>query len=151
MAIDQLKIKNIIYDVGAKASNVSFDNKNTSYIAENVQAALVEAGVKINELVQSNTTATWNEYPQLISKLNCIYVYTDHFIYNDKTIPAIKIGDGTSYLIDMPFVDEYMADVVNHITNTTIHTSAAEKEFWNNKVRCYLSPEDLESLVFTTH
>ena len=150
MAVDQLKVNNILYDIGAKASNVSFNNKDTSYSANNVQDALVEAETQIADLIQSFPTAEWNKEPSLIAKKNHIYVYTDYFIYNDKSIPAIKIGDGTSYLIDMPFVDEYRADVINHVMNNTIHVTQQDKDFWNNKVSCFISLSDSEQLVFTT-
>ena len=151
MAIDQVKVNNILYDVGAKASNISFNNTGTSISATNAQDTLVEIDSNLNQLIQSFPTSEWNKNPQLVAELNHIYVYTDHFIYNNKEIPGIKVGDGTSYLIDMPFVDEDRADVINHITNTDIHVAAQEKEFWNNKVRCFLSPLDNEQLIFTTN
>ena len=49
MAIDQFKIDNQLYDVGASASNVSFDNSGTDLSSSNLQTALVEVNSKIVE------------------------------------------------------------------------------------------------------
>lgn len=100
--------------------------------------------------VFSNTTAGWNAQTTLKAKEGAIYIYTD-YRHNDDNEPiaAFKIGDGTSYLIDMPFTDELVWD---HINDTDIHITAAERIFWNNKVRCYIDTvEDGEDLIFTTN
>ena len=107
----------------------------------------------INGNVLSNTTAGWNSQPSLISTLNTIYVYTDHHTEIDThgntiNIPGVKIGDGQAYLIDMPFTD---MEVTQHIEDTSIHVSSAEKEFWNNKVSMYQSQANPENLIFTTN
>ena len=94
------------------------------------------------------TTQFWNEKPTLIATRGSIYVYSDHSKDPDnKDIPAIKIGDGTSYLIDMPFTDDTYA---RHILDTVVHITAAERESWNNKVRCFIDPENAQNIVFTT-
>ena len=102
------------------------------------------------DIVHIDTTAHWNAQSQLIAESGHVYVYLDYTIIDDEPIPAIKVGDGTSYLIDMPFVagnDELWNE---HINNTVIHVTAADKVFWNNKVTCFLSAVDAENLVFTT-
>ena len=53
-------------------------------------------------------------------------------------VPGIKIGDGSAYVVDLPFVN---------ITSEQVN-------FWNNKVNCYLETEltdegNNETLVFT--
>ena len=58
-------------------------------------------------------------------------------IYSDKYngVPAIKIGDGTTFLVDLPFITDILSQQLQeHITNTTIHVSSEEKAFWNNKL-----------------
>ena len=97
----------------------------------------------------------------MISERDTIYVYTDYQIIKDNLgniisyVPNIKIGDGTSYLIDMPFVagnDTVLADQLDeHIQNLTIHVSPMEKEFWNNKCRADDSKVDQETLILTTN
>lgn len=50
-------------------------------------------------------------------------------------IPAIKIGSGNAYVQDLMFLNQDLSDALyDHIQNTTIHVSQAEKDFWNNKL-----------------
>jgi hypothetical protein len=149
LAIDQIKIQGQIHDIGAAAENVSFNRTSTGYQSNNVQDALVEVKGALTNKIRSNTTAAWDTEPTLIAEKDTVYVYTDHAIYNGEYIPAIKIGDGTSYLIDMPFVDEHTAEFYAHTGNTDIHITSAERDKWNNKVRCYVSPSDNENIIFT--
>lgn len=102
---------------------------------------------KEQNLIFSNTTAGWAEQSSLIAKQGAIYIYTDYRRNeHNEPIAAFKIGDGTSYLIDMPFTDELIWD---HIENNEIHVSSADRLFWNNKVRCYIDPNDGDKLIFT--
>lgn len=95
------------------------------------------------------TTATWNSKPQLISAKGYIYIYSDYRqnIQGDN-IASMKVGDGTSYLIDMPFTDDLL---YAHVANEVRHITAEERDFWNNKIRCYIDPLNNEHLIFTTH
>ena len=69
---------------------------------------------------------------------------------NPTYVAGIKIGDGTSYLIDLPFVTDGMTTMLlKHIGDTTIHLTAAEREFWNNKISCYLDNTDSENLILS--
>lgn len=95
-----------------------------------------------------NTTEYWNSRPQLIAKEGYLYVYADHKQEGDEIIPGFKVGDGTSYLIDMPFTD---LPLDNHIADTVKHITDQERTFWNNKVRCFVDPENEYKLVFTTN
>lgn len=95
------------------------------------------------------TREYWDSQPSLISVNKAVYVYWD-FDKDDEgnDVPGIKIGDGKGYLIDAPFTtDPYY----NHIRDTLIHVTPEEKEFWNNKVRCFIDPTDSEKVVFTTN
>ena len=95
------------------------------------------------------TTATWNSKPQLISLKGYIYIYSDYRQNEDQqNIASMKVGDGTSYLIDMPFTDELL---YNHVANNVIHITAEERNFWNNKIRCYIDPLNEQNLIFTTN
>ena len=110
-----------------------------------------------NANVYRDYTASWNAKTRLIAEEGAIYVYLDHAkIDNGNGIytiyPAIKIGDGTSYLIDMPFVDGELSPMIqNHINNNIRHVTAEEKDFWNNKWRGYMNSVNDENLVFTIH
>ena len=86
----------------------------------------------------SGTTARWNAQASLVAEANVLYIYTDYKIktVNGTTvnIPGLKIGDGTTYLIDLPFVAAHEDALATHIANTNIHVTSAEKDFWDNKV-----------------
>ena len=64
--------------------------------------------IEVKHIALSETTEMWNSQNRLIAEKDCIYIYKDYEkrCLNDGTIenvPAVKVGDGTSYLIDMPF------------------------------------------------
>ena len=99
--------------------------------------------------VYSDTTAHWNEQREYIAEKDKIYVYVDYKTIDGKPVPGIKMGDGTSYLIDMPFVAGNSTVLDEHIRNKIVHITQDEREFWNNKVTCYVSPADHERLIFS--
>lgn len=73
--------------------------------------------------VEISTTADWNSQVNLISQNKTFYIYSDKETYIDENensidVPAVKIGDGTTYLIDLPFVT----------------VTPQQIEFWNNKL-----------------
>ena len=98
-----------------------------------------------------NTTAAWNAERDRIGERGTIYVYTDYRLDEESSlyIPGLKLGDGTSYLIDLPFID---ATLTEHINDTSVHITEEERAFWNSKVRCYYSSIiDDETIIFTTN
>lgn len=95
-----------------------------------------------------DTTANWNATPKLKSMKGTVYVYSDHHDLDGTLIPGLKIGDGMSYLIDMPFIEDYYQA---HVDNDVIHVTQQDKDNWNNKVRCYIDEAQPGNLVFTTH
>lgn len=96
------------------------------------------------------TTATWNSQPQLVSEMGYIYIYSDYKQNDqDQNIAGMKVGDGNAYLIDMPFTDELLYD---HLADNVSHITQQEREFWNNKVRCFIDSEvQDDTLIFTTN
>ena len=104
--------------------------------------------------IQMKTTQEWNQDRSLISQQNTFYIYSDRNTKVDEqtgkviNIPGIKVGDGSSYLIDLPFIDDLF---YSHINNLDIHVTLAEKQFWNNKVRTQDSEIDNQNLIFTIH
>ena len=103
----------------------------------------------INSRIQlkRDTTEHWNNARGFIPLPGEVIVYED---YETKTytveeygktvtktalIPNIKIGTGNAYVQDLAFVDEQTRDIlIEHIHNQDIHTTLAEKVFWNNKI-----------------
>ena len=89
--------------------------------------------------VISATTEEWNSKPNYISVKDIIYVYTDHNIISGESIPGIKVGDGVTYLIDLPFV------------TGGCEVTQEQIDFWNNKVAIMIDPNDPECVIFYTN
>ena len=127
-----------------------------------INSIVLEGALSAEDLglgrVYYDTTANWNLNPGLISEKGAVYIYSDHEFVEDEggnrtPVAGLRIGDGNSYLIDLPFVNSAtVAMIVHHVANQTIHVSKAEKEFWDNKVSAYQDPQDPEALVLSkTH
>lgn len=105
--------------------------------------------------VYYDTKANWNAQLQLIAERGAVYIYSDYMYIEDEdgnqtAVAGIKIGDGTSYLIDMPFISDAATYLITtHIANSNIHVSRAEKEFWNNKVSAYINHQNVEELILS--
>lgn len=101
--------------------------------------------------VISHTTAEWNANPLLVSSNGTIYVYTDHTtLDNGVNVPAIKVGDGSAYVVDLPFIGGSSNDFEQHVKNLGIHVADDDRELWDNKWSGYIDDDDHENLVFTT-
>lgn len=101
-----------------------------------------------------DTTAHWNAQTTFIAKKGVIYVYSDHGTVTIngqlRNVPGMKVGDGTSYLIDMPFVnDDCTAELLEHISDGSVHIQSGEREFWNNKAAAYADTAQEETLVLS--
>lgn len=105
--------------------------------------------------VYYDTTEHWNLDVNRVAEKGVIYVYSDVATFTDEQgnefpVAGIKIGDGTSFLVDMPFVnDSSAALVLDHISNTAIHVTQEEKNLWNHKVSSFLASDDHENLVLS--
>ena len=98
--------------------------------------------------------ANWDRQTYLIAEKGHLYIYKDAetaYINGKKVLYAgIKVGDGSSYLIDMPYV-VYARDhdrLIDHIHNYAIHVGAVDRVNWNDKVSASVS-EGNEELIFT--
>lgn len=137
---------NIVATIDATFENVTEIEANITSSDQNIQVELDDV-IQSGSKVLYNTTESWNSRPQLIAKKGYIYVYSDYKQSDGQDIPGLKVGDGTSYLIDMPFIDKPLDD---HILDTVKHITAEERTFWNNKVRCFIDPDDNGNIIFTT-
>ena len=119
---------------------------------------LITSGAVFNAIsdnsgkISYGTTAYWQEHLTFIPKAGEIVIYSDHSSIeeNDETvyIPGIKIGDGSAYGIDLPFVDDAMAQtILSHISDTDIHITAAERTSWNNKLCLHDNPVVNNTLI----
>lgn len=105
------------------------------------------------QIVSENTTAGWNSNPKYLPKKGEICIYTDYMTIqddmgNDVTYPGIKIGDGNSYLIDMPFVGDdtrylLLRRLQEHENDAVVHVTQQDRDFWDNKLNCDVNGETL--------
>jgi hypothetical protein len=72
----------------------------------------------------ADSTSGWAENESKISEAGALYIYTDAEAFNGKVIAKVKIGDGTSSLADLSFID---APYSAHIADRDIHFTAAER------------------------
>ena len=105
-----------------------------------------------NRLIyQSKKKQEWDSDISKISQKNVLYIYSDYkTIQKDGQqilLPGIKIGDGKSYLIDIPFLNDTNNEieqmVLDHINNDVIHIQSGERDFWNNKLNYSLDKQNL--------
>lgn len=142
--------------------NVSFSD--LQYIEQNdyeklknkptINSVVLQGAITAEDLglgrVYYDTTAGWNSHPDIIAEKSVVYIYSDYTFIEDESgnrteIAGIKIGDGTSYLIDMPFISDAATYLItSHISNSAAHVSSADREFWNNKVSAYINHDSGE-------
>lgn len=95
-----------------------------------------------------NTVENWAAKTSYIPKKGEIIVYSDRAVIDGVCYPGVKIGDGMAYAVDLPFVGDDIADRIttvlnSHINNGDIHVTLAEKTYWNNKLDCEVSDDNL--------
>lgn len=76
-----------------------------------------------------HTTAEWQNLTSLVSKKGGIYIWSDYKTENNVDIPALKIGDGLAYVVDLPFATQAI--------------TLSQIQSWNNKVSARVSGENL--------
>ena len=107
--------------------------------------------------LKHDITENWNNAIGFIPMAGEVIIYDD---YEEKTwteteygeevtktvyIPGIKIGDGKAYVQDLPFVEGRTKEILmDHINNQEVHTTLAEKLFWDNKVNIDDSDEIIQ-------
>ncbi len=97
-----------------------------------------------------NTSEYWRMNPTFVPLDGEVIVYTDYQIVNGRNVPAIKIGDGKTAIVSLPFVSGNGGGseaLVEHMNDSTAHVTAAERMFWNSKLNYRFEGE---TLIFTT-
>lgn len=104
-----------------------------------------------------DTTANWNACVDLIPEAGAIYIYSDYktLTYSDgRTVvaPGMRIGDGTTYLCDIPFQAELDGKMLYDYLNQNHRlVTTQDRIFWNNKVSTRLGIDNPEALIFYTN
>lgn len=93
-----------------------------------------------------NDSVYWSEHDRVISEPGVLYIYSDARTIGETSYPDFKIGDGNSYIVDLPFFKQEFYD---HIKDNVRHITQQERDFWNRKERCYVDDDDPEAIIFT--
>lgn len=106
-------------------------------------------GDLLSAKIRINTTANWNTDKSYVPDAGVLIIYTDGATKGDKPVPKIKVGDGNAYLIDLPFSDIDIKNLLDeHISNQSIHITDEERANWNNKVSISVNQAN-EEIIFT--
>ena len=107
----------------------------------------------------SKKKADWDADRDIVSQKDVLYIYSDYKLIEQDGkqiyMPGIKVGDGTSYLIDLPFANQNKNSeiedlLLDHINNRIVHISAEQRDFWNNKLKLSLTPQS-QTLVLNRY
>lgn len=82
----------------------------------------------------------WYEHKDEVYSAGTIIVNTS------QNVPMVKISDGMSSVLSLPFINENYGAVLEHIANTEVHITQKEREKWNNKFDVDVKGE---RLIFT--
>lgn len=108
-------------------------------ILGSISGGIIPAPIDMSH-VHYDTKANWDRQTFLIAERGHLYIYKDAevtYINGRRVVyPGIKIGDGSSYLIDMSYslVGSDHERLINHIQNSTIHVGTGDRMNWNDKV-----------------
>lgn len=141
-----------------------------------IEGIILEGDITLPEIgirsIQYRTEAEWNEQQTLLTTEGGLYIYSDHTKVIDPEsgkvtlIPAIKIGDGVSYLSQLPFIGgglspeaetqiqvletevQNVQQAVNvHVADGEAHVSDDDRDGWNRKIQAKIDTENTENLV----
>lgn len=114
-----------------------------------ISGGIIPAPIDMSH-VHYDTKANWDRQMFLIAERGHLYIYKDAdvtYINGHRVVyPGIKIGDGSSYLIDMPYsvVGSDHETLTSHIQNTAIHVGSGDRINWNDKVSVSVLPSNEE-------
>ena len=134
-----------------------------------IEGIILEGDITLPEIgirsIQYRTESEWNDQQTLLTIEGGLYIYSDHTkVIDPETgkvtlIPAIKIGDGVSYLSQLPFIGdnisketeqkiEVLTQVVDeHIADGPLHVSDEDRADWDSKIRARIDSGNTENLV----
>ena len=99
----------------------------------------IQKGIGTGVAMIIKTKEEWALLPHMMSKKGVMYVYSNYRIEIDpvtqqeKLIPRVKLGDGTTYVVDLPF--------------TTMSITDEDIARWNNHVGVYVDEEN-NNMIF---
>ena len=119
--------------------NVSGTQTTVGATLQYLEQAVIASGAKI----YYDTKENWAQKTSLVSEKGSIYVYSNQYTDGAQNIPALKVGDGLAYVVDLPFVEKEFYD---HINDTVVHLSQQDRWKLENSVCAEMSTVEAENL-----
>lgn len=117
-------------------------------LANGISGGLLDPTIINETAVHYDTKENWDSQRYLVAELGHFYIYSNAEVHYTETgeeirIPAIKVGDGGSYLIDMPYVvfGSDHNNLTEHINDSSIHIDPNERSKWNKNVSMRINEE----------
>lgn len=106
-----------------------------------INSTTLQGNISLQQLglrsILYGTTQEWNSQQDLISTEGTIYIYSDYQTITidgvEKTIPGIKIGDGKTYLMDMPFITQAEPALIRYTGDYTVIPKADKAQILPTK------------------
>ena len=137
----------IYYNGVAISANMLTENNIYTFIYDGSHWSIV--GDITGKNIMIGTSSEWGEHYNYVAPRGTILIYSDHgtvtaTVNNEtvtKTVPGIKITDGSTPVVDLPFVGDDIhaairSELNDHINDNVKHITAAERTSWNNKITC---------------
>lgn len=132
--------KRILINPDITAQTIPYDNNNS------VAAILDNLLNQHSSEFEIQTCEYWNNHIDIISKQKVFYVFSDAYVTSTgQPIPRIKLGDGSTPVVDLSFIDIFY---YNHIMDSSIHVTPAQKQFWNTKLICSEQNVGKEQVIY---
>ena len=82
----------------------------------------------VRVIMKHDTQANWALATNFIPKKGEVIVYEDYYVSGNTTVPGIKIGDGTTNVNSLPFIDKrYAAHIIDDSVHFTISADTDEE------------------------
>ena len=95
-------------------------------------------------IVSEGTTSYWAQNASYVPQKGEIVVYSDYETESGVSIAGIKVGDGSAYVVDLPFTDSKLKNrFEDHINDMVRHITSTERTAWNDKINVTLTDENL--------
>lgn len=95
-----------------------------------------------NVKVSEGTKEFWNTNKTYVPISGEIVIVSDFSELNGINIPNLKIGDGSAFVADLPYLIDN-SEIAEHLKNQNIHISQQDRDNWNSKVSASISEETL--------
>lgn len=103
------------------AENVAYTSDRVSSISSGSssnfsgQTSAIQTIVSNEAHIYYATTSQWGSSPLVATTRGALYIYSDYRTAiidgNIVTVPGIKVGDGTTYVNDLPFIDAGLGQI----------------------------------------